>query len=245
MAIPQNYDEQLSALLSQTSLDDTLCDETKKHGLLIQYPAFELGFGNYEPVLEPPSNLDNREAPIWDHRKPGVNEARVMATFDVTSPDHARSAIPAKDESPMAPCGTTLNEAFASIRSRPGVSCLNAIIWRENITNATIVQLNLNVRFLEDANGDLSAPQCYQFGLLRDEWDALVASSTEQWVATLHELMTRSTERAYYHVHDRLALKRGLDEMWLEESRWVHMGGSIERQSSPESIFQMLSQTKI
>lgn len=136
-----------------------------------------MAFGTYEPVLDPPPDLENREAPTSDHRKLGIEEARVMATFDVAKAQHKYSAMPAKDESPVASCGTTLNEAFANIRSRPGVSCLSAIIWRDMISNETLVQLNLNISSWKARTAILSASQCYQFGMLRDEWDALVAPS--------------------------------------------------------------------
>jgi len=100
-------------------------------------------------------------------------------------------------------------------------------------------------------HGDLDAPYPYEVGLLEEDWDARVASRGELCVSILQELITRRTDRAYYHLRDNVALERGPDAIWLVESRWVHLWGSVarreneERGSSPDAIAEMLMLAKI
>lgn len=66
----------------------------------------------------------------------------------------------------------------------------------------------------------------YHFELPRDEWKQVHASKYGAWVDALNELMTRSSDRAYYHVPNRLACDFGEEVTMEEEALWSDQWGS-------------------
>ena len=69
----------------------------------------------------------------------------------------------------------------------------------------------------------------YDVELSQNEWDEIVRGESElggvgedcRWVKALEELITRSSDRAYYHVRNRLAADYGEEVAVEEEASWV------------------------
>ena len=104
-----------------------------------------------------------------------------------------------------------------------------------------MVRLCLHVSLLHDVED-----HSYDFEVSREQWQKTIDEGGSLWVEALDELMTRRSDRAYYHVRNRLGCDYGEEAARTEEARWSEeWGGNRLRQeerddATVEDIDQMM-----
>jgi len=76
----------------------------------------------------------------------------------------------------------------------------------------------------------------YDVELSQNEWEGIVRGESElegigegcRWVQALEELITRSSDRAYYHVRNRLAADYSAEAAAEEEASWGEQWGGMK-----------------
>lgn len=72
----------------------------------------------------------------------------------------------------------------------------------------------------------------FDFELSRHEWKQLRVNRSREWVVALDELITRNSDRAYYHVRNRLVCDYGEELAVEEEALWsTRWGGTLLREA--------------
>lgn len=110
----------------------------------------------------------------------------------------------------------TIEGAFETVTRGPGKSCLDAIVYHHERTKRDLLRLRLEVNLEQDDR----SPRVYEFCVCPNRWQNMVNQSGWAWTQNLNELITRSTDRAYYHVHNRLTCDFGEEFAVGEEARW-------------------------
>ena len=213
--------------------DLKLEDVPTLHILEIEYPVRGLLPPDTEPLLTPPAKLDSREAPPHDQRRAGVFQSTCRIHIPTERRDNACDGF--IDDLVSLHC------AFQSMTCGPGTSHLAAVAFYDDGHEGEVIRLSLHVALKNDVDD-----HSFTFEILRDKWQRMVDEGESSWVQALDELMTRSSDRAYYHVRNRIAADYGEEAAMAEEAVWgAGWGGTRLRQqerddTTVEDIDQMM-----
>jgi hypothetical protein len=189
----------------------TLDDVPDRHVLEIEFPVRDLiDPSNYTPLLTPPANLNLREAPREDQRKVGVFQSACRIHLQKTE----------NHKPPNRNTWTSLQDAFRILTCGPGHSRLQAVAFYDPGLEKEMVRVFLHISLKQDAN---ALGYDYEFTL--KEWQHIVDEGGCSVVHALDEIMTRRSDRAYYHVRNRLACDYGWEFAKAEEARWIAQWG--------------------
>lgn len=201
----------LASLFSDITLHDA--DPLNSHILEIEFPVSELLSPNTTqvPHLDPPAALATHEAPPHDQQRAGVTQSicRLCLAISKHGPNNAlrldydrRSA-----RSKMA---------FGHLAYGPATSLLRAVAYHDGELGEDRLRLLFFVQYY-DADPCGRYAYRYDVEISQNEWNQLVRGESElagvgedcKWVKALDELITRSSDRAYYHVRNRLVADYG------------------------------------
>jgi hypothetical protein len=116
--------------------------------------------------------------------------------------------------------------AFKSMSCGRGSSRLEAVTFHDDGYEGEVIRLSLHVSLKRDVEDHY-----YTFEILREKWQRIVDEDEGSWVKSLDELMTRRSDRAYYHVRNRIAADYGEEAAVAEEATWgAGWGGTRLRQ---------------
>jgi hypothetical protein len=198
--------------------DFKLEDVPQLHVLEIEYPVRGLLPPDTEPLLTPPVKLDSREAPPHDQRRAGV----FQSTCRVHIPIQKRENVCDGFQDSFV----SQHNAFKSMSCGPGTSRLEAVVFHDDGYEGEVVRLSLHISLKRD-----SEDHYYTFEILREKWRKMVDEDEDSWVRALDKLMTRRSDRAYYHVRNRIAADYGEEAAVAEEAKWgAGWGGTLLRQ---------------
>ena len=213
--------------------DFKLNDAPNKHVLEIEYPVRSLLPSGVEPLLKPPAELDHREAPPHDQRRAGVFQSACHIFIPTDERDNSCDGFP--------DMLVSQHSAFNSLTCGPGTSKLEAVTFYDEGYEREVLRLCLHVSLAQDVED-----HDYTFELSREQWRKMVDEGGCLWVEALDELLTRRSDRAYYHVRNRLAGDYGEDVAMAEEAEWsAGWGGNRLRReerddTTVEDIDQMM-----
>jgi hypothetical protein len=192
----------------------TLDDVPDRHVLEIEFPVRGLlpDFlpSDCTPLLMPPVSLNLREAPPEDRRKLNV--------FQSSCRIHLQKIEDRKP--PKTHAWTSLQDAFRILTCGPGHSHLQAVAFYDPEMEKQMVRVFLHITLKQDANA-----YSYDFEFTLKEWQHIVNEGGCSCVNALDKIMTRRTDRAYYHVRNRLACDYGWEFAKAEEARWIAQWG--------------------
>ena len=194
----------LASLFEDISLEDV----PTKHVLEIQYPVRGLLPPDTEPLLTPPVELGNREAPPHDQTRAGVFQSTCRIHIPIEEQYNGSDSFP---EDELIPQFT----AFQNMTRGPGTSRLSAVTFYDNDFHQEFVRLDLHVSLKRE-----TSPRHYDFELSLKQWRKMVDEDESLWVKALDELITRRSVRAYYHVQNRMAADYGEEAAVAEEAKW-------------------------
>lgn len=204
----------LVSLFDNIKLDDV----RDQHVLEIEYPVRGLLPHSIEPTLKPPANLDSREAPPDDQRRAGVFQSACRIHLNTSNRESSIAGFP--------DMLVSQHTAFESLTCGPGNSLLQAVTFFDAGMGVEYIRLALHTSLEQE-----SEEHDYDFELSRAQWQKMVEEGGSLWVEALDELMTRRSDRGYYHVRNRLACDYGWDAAHAEEATWgAGWGGSRLRQ---------------
>jgi hypothetical protein len=213
--------------------DINLNDVPKKHVLEIKYPVCGLLPSGIEPLIKPPAGFDHREAPPHDQRRAGVFQSACRIHIPTESRDNPIDGFP--------DMLVSQHSAFDSMTCGPGTSLLEAVTFHDDGYEGEIIRLCLHVSLKQDVED-----HDYTFEFSREKWQKMVDEGGSLWAKALDELITRRSDRAYYHVRNRLACDYGEDFALAEEAKWsAGWGGNRLRRkerndTTVEDIDQMM-----
>ena len=187
--------------------DFKLEDVPQLHVLEIEYPVRGLLPPDTEPLLTPPVKLDTREAPPHDQRRAGVYQSTCRVHIPIEKRDNGCDGFP--------DMLVARHVAFKSMSCGPGSSRLEAVTFHEDGYEGEVIRLSLHVSLKRDVEDHY-----YTFEILREKWQTIVDEDESSWVKALDELMTRRSDRAYYHVRNRIAADYGEEAAVVEEATW-------------------------
>ena len=186
--------------------DINLNDVPNKHVLEIKYPVCGLLPSGIEPLIKPPVELDRREAPSDDQRRTGVFQSACRIQISTESRDNPVDGFP--------DMLVSQHSAFDSMIRGPGTSLLEAVTFYGDGYEGEIIRLCLHVSLKQNVED-----HDYTFEFSREKWQKMVDEGGSLWVEALDELITRRSDRAYYHVRNRLACDYGEDFAIAEEAK--------------------------
>ncbi|KAM0720705.1 hypothetical protein Q7P37_004842 [Cladosporium fusiforme] len=108
---------------------------------------------------------------------------------------------------------------FRSLGDSPGKSRLDVVVYHSKRLNCVALRLSLQIAFKRD--GGHIQIRNHEWPI--DLWDDLseyVVERLDPWKYVLKQLITRSTDRAYYHVRNRLVCDFGQEVAVAEEAVW-------------------------
>jgi hypothetical protein len=107
-----------------------------------------------------------------------------------------------------------------------GKSHLAAVVFYDEGYERDVIRIALRVSLKKDVWS-----HDYTFELLREQWQKMLEEDKSLWVKALDEIMTRRSDRAYYHVRNRIAADYGEEAVVAEEAKWgARWGGTHLRQ---------------
>lgn len=176
---------------------------------------------NYQtPHLDPPAGFETREAPPHDQLRQGISQSVCCLCHKIT--DFGPNTLREKHDG--AVCRTL---AFGHLSYGPARSLLRAVAHHDGNLDQDMMKLNLIVQYYDS---DYCGRDSYQYDveLTQNEWDQLVRGDSDlegvgddsQWVKALDELITRASDRAYYHVRNRLVEDYGEEAAIEEDASW-------------------------
>ena len=216
----------LASLFSDINLHDVM----NSHILEIEFPVCELLTPNSKqiPHLDPPAALSTREAPPHDQRRAGVTQSLCRLCLKITEygPNPHRLNYDSSARSKLA---------FGHLAYGPATSLLRAVAYHDGDIGEDRLRL---LFFVQYYTADPCGRNAYRYDveLSQNQWDALVRGDSElkgvgedcKWVKALDELITRSINRAYYHVRNRLVADYGVEAAVEEEASWGAEWGGIK-----------------
>ncbi|OQO10831.1 hypothetical protein B0A48_04132 [Cryoendolithus antarcticus] len=206
--------EHITSLLNGVDLSSV----PNKHALSIDYPALQLLPEGYQLSLQPPANLAAREAPPLDSRRIGIDPA--------TSASHVINL--SVSNRPIPHVGVLdiligLPEATKAMSCRPGDSKMLAVTFHDEELECEVLRIMLATKFVaEDRVHE------YTYEMTMAEWKESIGVFAQPWTLTLDELITRSSDLAYYYVRGNIAWEMSTEAAFAEEGRWVHLWGAKE-----------------
>jgi hypothetical protein len=193
--------------------------EPTKHVLEIEYPVSGVLPPDTEPLLAPPVELSNRQAPPHDQTRAGVSQSRCRIHIPVEEPQDGSDGFPEDELVPQF-------SAFQNMTRGPGTSHLSAVAFYDKELRRDFVRVDLHISLKKEIK-----PRHYDFELFFKDWEQMVLEDQCAWVKALDELMTRRSVRAYYHVRNRIVADYGQEAAVAEEARWcAGWGGTALRQ---------------
>lgn len=196
--------------------------EPTKHTLEIAYPDCEILPQDTEPLLTPPVGLGNRQAPPHDQTRAGVYQSKCLIHIPIE--ERANASFPEDSLLPQF-------AAFENMARGYGNSYLGAVHFYDKELLGEYLRLELEIYIKKEHR-----VRHYDFELTRAEWEKKVIEDQSPWVKALDDLMTRRTDRAYYHVHNRLASDRGEEAAVAEEAKWsAGWGGTQLREQERQA----------
>jgi hypothetical protein len=198
----------------------TLDDVPDRHVLEIEFPVHGLlpDPSDYTPLLTPPANLNLREIPPEDQLRLKISQSSCRIHLDTEN-----------RKPPNRDAFTSLQDAFRILTCGPGHSHLQALAFYDPEMEKEMFRVFLHILFKQDANA-----YAYDFEFTLNEWQHVVDEGCSV-VHALDEIMTRRSDRAYYHVRNRLACDYGWEFAKAEEARWsAQWGGNRLRQLERE-----------
>lgn len=206
--------DQLTSLFASCKLEDV----PDRHVLELEYPVRRLLPPHFEPSLEPPANLDRREAPPHDQCRAGVYQSVCRIYFATENRKNPNAGF---DD-----WWYTLHSAFESLTYGPGTSKLEAVSFRDHEMDEDVIRVCLHTSLDQEAES-----HSYDFEFTGEQWKRMVEKKESSWVDALDELITRRSDLAYYHVRNRVACDYGQDFAVAEEALWsARWGGNRLRQ---------------
>jgi len=199
------------------------------HTLILEYPAAELlPDGNSSPLLEPPTLLQQREAPPKDLTMAGIHDT----TF------FARLPVQPLNPFAVAPVANTHNGLLSAIEAAvtmPGRTKLQMVSFRDpGGTGDSLHRFRLHTELP-------GARTSYQdFQLDDSQWCSLLKHSRTTWIRLLNHLIQRMSARAYYHVRSQLIKAYGEEAADAEEAAWAGEWHSQPSRSAQELLFARL-----
>lgn len=190
----------LAALFGDLGIQPT------KHVLEIVYPDCEILPQDTEPLLTPPVGLRNRQAPPHDQTRAGVYQSKCLIHIPVE--ERANASFP---EDELLPQFT----AFENMARGYSASYLGAVHFYDKELLGEYIRLELEIYIKKE-----NRIRHYDFDIELADWQKIVLEDQSPWVKALDELMTRRTDRAYYHVRNRLTFDRGEEAAVAEEAKW-------------------------
>jgi hypothetical protein len=187
--------------------DFNISDVLDKHILVIEYPVRGLLPSGVEPLLKPPARLDCREALPYDQRRAGVYQSACRVHLSTERRDNPIDGFP--------DMLISQHSAFDSMTCGPGTSLLEAVTFYDDGYEEEVIRLCLHVSLKQDAED-----HDYTFELSRKQWQKMVDEGGRLWVEALDELMMRRSDRAYYHVRNRISSDYGEGVAMAEEAKW-------------------------
>jgi hypothetical protein len=206
--------------------DINLHDVMNSHILEIEFPVSELLSNNNQiPHLDPPAALETREAPPHDQRRAGVYQSVCCLAHKITE----FGPNPHRENYDWL---TRRKLAFGHLAHGPAKSLLRAVAFHDGELGEDRLRLMFCVRYYGTTD-PCSRRSTYRYDveLSQKEWDEIVRGESElegigedcRWVKALEELITRSSDRAYYHVRNRLAADYCAEAAAEEEASWGGM----------------------
>ena len=197
--------------------------------------VLEIEFPDETPLLEPPTNVQTREAPPHDQRRLGITQSACYLCHKITEfgPNPLRGeAYDSTSRRKLA--------FFAHLAYGPARSLLRAVAFHDARRNRNAMRLSFCVWY-GDIDGCGRESYTYDVEVLQSRWDGLVRGAGEsesenslaglgsntRWIPALDELVTRSSDRAYYHVRNRLVADHGEEAAGEEEASWVEEWAGI------------------
>lgn len=178
----------------------------------------------YELSLSAPTNVSPREAPLHDQRRLGIWQSLCRIQIPTDGRENPLDGVIDKL--------TSHQDAFDTLTCGPGKSVRRAVEYWDDEILESMLQLSLHVQ--HDHTG-LSLD--YSVGLSRTEWSGMVYNGKDAWVAALDELINRRSDRAYYHVRNRMAADYGEQAVFAEEAQWgAQWGSKLLRKKEKEEI---------
>jgi hypothetical protein len=205
----------LASLFEDISLEDV----PTTHVLEIEYPVRGLLPPDTEPLLTPPAELGDREAPPHDQTRAGVFQSTCRIPIPIEERHNGSDSFP---EDELIPQFT----AFQNMARGPGTSRLSAVTFYDEGFSDEFIRLDLYVSLKRE-----TSPRHYDFELSLKQWQKMVKEDESSWVKALDELITTRSVRAYYHVRNRLAADYDVEAAVAEEAKWgAGWGGTQLRQ---------------
>lgn len=181
--------------------------EPKDHRLFLDFPALDLLPDNVKlPHLDPPVDAAQRESPPNSPSHLGVFDT----SFFVIMPLRPRSVQPAR----YADKVQDLLSAIDSLPNNPGKSTLKMVAYHDPYSQRLIYKFCLQKvvqRMKQNYDFELDEESCYRLMLHLND---------VKWLRLLHHLVLRESDRAYYHVKERLEAKYGAQMTQSESENW-------------------------
>lgn len=210
-------------MVDLTTLFRDISLEPTKHVLEIEFPVRGLLPPDTEPLIDPPVELGRREAPPHDQTRAGVSQSTCRIHIPTEPRDNACDGC--SDEL------VSMHSGFQSMSCGPGKSHLQVAVFYDDGYERDVLRLSLHVSLNHD-----DANHHYTFEIYREKWQEWVDESESLWVKALDELMTRRSDRAYYHVRNRIAADYGQEAAVAEEAKWgAGWGGTRLRQEENDA----------
>jgi hypothetical protein len=211
--------------------DINLHDVTNSHILEIEFPVSELLSNSHQvPHLDPPASLETREAPPHDQRRAGVTQSVCRLCHKITE----YGPNPHRENYDWA---ARRKLAFGHLAYGPAKSLLRAVAFHDGDLGEDRLRLLFYVQYYEAAGPRGRYSYRYDVELSQNQWDAIVRGESElegvgggedcKWVKALEELITRSSDRAYHHVRNRLAADYSPEAAAEEEASWGEEWGGM------------------
>ena len=163
------------------------------HELAIEYPVLELVLpeAGTSACLRPPQNIEFREEPDaskYHIPQTGTDYIIRLPLASATKP------------SPFASKPASISTAIQNLSSGPGHSILQIASYSSRSEGESHI---FRLVTEDPVNGQYKIITENDFSSL--EWEAeRSALSTEKWTRLAQDLINRSSDRAYFHVHDEL-----------------------------------------
>lgn len=210
--------------------DINLHDVTNSHILEIEFPVTDLlsNTNNQIPHLDPPAGIETREAPPHDQRRAGVHQSVCCLAHKIT--EHGPN--PHRENYDWL---ARRKPAFGHLAHGPVKSLLRAVAFHDGELGEDRLRLFFYVRYYGTEPCSRRNTYRYDAELSQNEWDEIVRGESElegiwedcRWVKALEELITRSSDRAYYHVRNRLAADYCAEAAAEEEASWGSEWGGM------------------
>ncbi|KAK5129713.1 hypothetical protein LTR08_002957 [Meristemomyces frigidus] len=179
------------------------------HTLILSFPVAEMmQTGVAHPHLEPPTYVEQREAPPETPSTAGIHDPHFFARLTV----QPRNAAKLRN---VQSGHHGLLTAVAAACEAPGTSTLEVVSYVDPRFKVLVYDFRLRT-WLQDGPGPAELHR-----IIGPRWAALLRIEGQvAWIRLLNNLVRRASARAYYHVREQLVLAYGEQGANAEEAAW-------------------------